>query len=74
MPDQSHTLYTRTQLVHVFATSLALSLLSEQSQVLLANFNLSADRKGLDVAAMGGFICAALCATFAVLHRSKFRR
>ena len=45
-----------------------------QSEVLLANFSLSFNRKALDLAALAGFICASLCATFAVLHCSKFRR
>ena len=45
-----------------------------QSEVLLANFSLSFNRKVLDVAALVSFICVSLCATFAVLYCSKFRR
>jgi hypothetical protein len=45
-----------------------------KSEVLLANWHLSADRRGWDIIALVIFIFAALMSTFAVLYNSKYRR
>jgi hypothetical protein len=42
--------------------------------VLLANWHLSADRRGWDVIALVIFTFAALMSTFAVLYNSKYMR